>query len=82
MCVCVAGTGTFNTAGVLGGAGAGATTFPGSAGAPAVSLRRQNREGTALHTGKPDKLGLLFTAKAREGYRGRVWKPVVGELSS
>lgn len=33
-------------------------------------------------TGKPDKLELLFTAKAREGYRGRGWKPVVGELSS
>lgn len=79
------GDAAFNTAGVCGGV-AGATThyttLPGPAGTPAISLRRQNREGTALHTGKPDELGLLFTAKAREGYRGRAWKPVVGELSS
>lgn len=29
-------------------------------------------ESTALHTGKSDTLGLLFTPKAREGYSGRV----------
>lgn len=30
---------------------------------------------TALYTGKLDKLELLFTLKAKKGYRGRVWKP-------
>lgn len=42
----------------------------------------RTREGAALHTAKPDKLGLLFTPKAREGYGGGVWKAVMGKLSS
>lgn len=50
---------------------------------PGYLPQERAREGTALHTGKPDKLRLLFIAKAREGYRGRVsGKPVMGKLSS